>query len=974
MTPEKVLRTFAELAGTQQAGPETDVLGSSSLFVWQRYTAIRLLTPSLLGGSVTPVSAMPGTKKATAERLFGASELHRSEQLLRAGWVWFAGQVERDGETVRYCVPAVSAPVARVSGVLSPVGKWAPALQANLERIGDLEATDLIVDGPTRDRLARDVQFGGGALVDSFQPASGYRGVNPNLLPRLSLLVGWYRSVAAAAGIPLAEELVVHEANPDWRRTQPGVAAIVGCGLYLHRPAPAGTRRESLLATAAIGGLDDTALGHVYRHEKDNDGDRGTGSTERGSDQDRESITLRPVSARQRSIVEAVIDEPVAVLSGAPGTGKSHLLTVIALEAVARGQSVLVAAGSPYAVDVLIEHFRDAPGPTPLAFGGSVHGNRLAAELTELASRHDTDAVVTVDADEHARLLTSVQTLLEAEAAARRLKRHPGDWLDVSERLDRAGDLHELGRLVGAMGRRGPVGWWHRLRHRTTVAGRLGTDGSDRHGFGTALSRLRAGAAARRILAVGGLALDETFDEIVRLEGRASRQRGDRLVEQWLQDLSGGRRRTLGLLANALALGRSERRAAFARIDPNRLTGAAPLWVGSVRDVDEVLPLVPGLFDLLILDEASQMNQLSAVNALVRAKRVIVCGDPHQLGHINFTSDDAIVEAALAHDVDPHLINPRRLSVFDVASINGPLHVLDEHFRSAPHLIEFSARRIYGGSLHVVTRCPANEAADHIDVRLVDGTRNRSKVNETEIKACLDAGRHYIDLGYRSIGFISPFRAQADALQEALLDSFRLEEIDHYGLRVGTVHGFQGDERDVIIASWAVGADEGDGPWRFVNQRDLFNVMVTRARDRMEIVTSVAKPPGLAGEYLRWSEPLTDLVTDEALDDPWIETVARAAAENGSTVRTGYRVGRHLLDVVVGQGADAVAVDCVPHPDGPQAHIDRALMIRRGGWRTTDAFPSRWSDEPGRLGIELQAMIRSATAGSDHRRHLQGDG
>ena len=112
----------------------------------------------------------------------------------------------------------------------------------------------------------------------------------------------------------------------------------------------------------------------------------------------------------------------------------------------------------------------------------------------------------------------------------------------------------------------------------------------------------------------------------------------------------------------------------------------------------------------------------------------------------------------------------------------------------------------------------------------------------------------------------------------------------------------------------------------------------------MVVVTSNAKPPGLAGEYVRWAEPLTDLVSDVALDDPWVGRVAESLREVGVPVRVGYRVGRHVIDVVVGEGEDAVAVDCVPHVDGSAAHIDRAMMLRRAGWKTTDAYQSKWRD------------------------------
>ena len=167
------------------------------------------------------------------------------------------------------------------------------------------------------------------------------------------------------------------------------------------------------------------------------------------------------------------------------------------------------------------------------------------------------------------------------------------------------------------------------------------------------------------------------------------------------------------------------------------------------------------------------------------------------------------------------------------------------------------------------------------------------------------------------------------------------------------MHGFQGDERDVVILSWAIGADEGASPWRFVNGPNLFNVMVTRARDQVVVVTSVPNPPGLAGDYLRWSTPLEDLVADVGSDDRWVNRVAEALREQGLPVRVGYRVGQHVIDIVVGAGDAAVAVECGPHSDGVEPHLDRAMLLQRTGWRTVDAYKSKWDSNPGQFAIEL---------------------
>src|SRR5690348_11205669 len=73
----------------------------------------------------------------------------------------------------------------------------------------------------------------------------------------------------------------------------------------------------------------------------------------------------------------------------------------------------------------------------------------------------------------------------------------------------------------------------------------------------------------------------------------------------------------------------------------------------------------------------------------------------------------------------------------DVCSsdLAAPVTVLGEHFRCNPHLVEYVARRLYGGSLTVATRSPCTESVDAIEVSRVIGDRNSDGVNEADRKS-----------------------------------------------------------------------------------------------------------------------------------------------------------------------------------------------------------------------------------------------
>src|SRR6266536_59764 len=89
----------------------------------------------------------------------------------------------------------------------------------------------------------------------------------------------------------------------------------------------------------------------------------------------------------------------------------------------------------------------------------------------------------------------------------------------------------------------------------------------------------------------------------------------------------------------AVQAGRNRRRELLDGLDGAALVRAMPLWVGTVTDVEDLLPPIPGLFDLVILDEAAHIDQIRAAPVLARARRALVVGDPRQLRFVSFVAD-----------------------------------------------------------------------------------------------------------------------------------------------------------------------------------------------------------------------------------------------------------------------------------------------------------------------------------------------
>ena len=835
-------------------------------------------------------------------------------QVARYGWLWFAGTVDFDGVKRTYCLPAIS--------FVMTVSLDDSTTQSHRQRVTNPQVTELVSDPVVRRELLQ-------RAIDSdwIKPlwskvrrwASFPKPLSADQWAEHPDLSQWIADVAAAIGLEIDE---VRQDSPVEHRDKSGITLHIGTANYAVGAKPRQRKAYSLDDLEELPNFAGTAFSTLY----------GGGALP--ASEGRRLVAFRPLSLRQRQIAGRVAGNDLAVISGAPGTGKSHVLSVVAADAVARGESVLVVVNTPQAVDVLVEHFAKTPGPPSITFGGSRFGQQLNRELIDLSlmieDDDETDEALLKAAHTHDERAKSLRRMLSAALAAERIEVDDDYRAKVSSDLARAGDLVEVAELVEKVLDGGLA----------LVRRQLGKRLDDLDDPEADLERLYHYELAWQILDDRNLSLVDRFDEMAANELDAAKIGGEVLSDHWISGLGRKDKKILTELATAVVAERQARKVAFSQLDPRALTKAAPLWVGALDDVDDVLPAVAGMFDLVIMDEAAHVDQMQAAHVLVRAKRALFFGDREQITHTSSLTEENVAEVARQHRLDSSKFNPKEMSVFDAAIARVPSEALDEHFRSAPHLIEFSSRRFYQGGLHTVTRNPHNEAADHIHLAQVEGVRDPTGVNQAEVDECMRLVEQYIAQGWTSIGLVSPRRAQVEALRAAMGD--RLDEMATEEIRIGDARQFQGDERDIMIISYGIGANESASAWDEVNDPNTFNVMVTRAREHAVIITSDPAPPGLAGEYVLWSEPLVDLVRDEEILDPWVHQVADVLRSSGIPVRTGYRSGRYIIDLVAGTGEQAVAIDCVFHADGREAHIDRAMTLRRTGWRTADAFELKW--------------------------------
>ena len=722
-TARRVLHALADLSpAAEQRTPALAV--PTEWFRWLPLSAVGLLQPPVVGNDRVPTV---GIDRRFAERLAAVDQIRPGQRSLRMGWLFVAGRTSTGGgRSYRVFHPLVTIPV-RVNRML---GTLVPA--------GDAEVSELVADRELRRELEAAVEFGGGAL-------EGVNGVAipPGLLARLDRLKRFARTAAAATELP-ASQIVAAGDGPDALMRSDELVIVAGAGVYATHETGGTSRAASLRAWTEEALRDMTAFHRLYLDdlpEPPPPPDDEPAAVE-------SPFLLTPV---QRDAVRSSRHRPLTLVSGAPGTGKSQTVVAIACDALARGQRVLVAAKSDATVDALLDLLERAPGPDPVVFGSNERRDELAARLSagqlepvaegRVAEAHDAMAKAV---DRRDRLRAGIADRLRAEE----MLATPEDEVEEARvtapaLFDPPTDLTAAAAFLGAASVR-PSGWL--ARRRVRKAGRrlrsLAGAGPEVPvtRLAQALDVARAARIAADLVAAGGLDLADEWDAL-----RVADDEARLALGRWLAADSRSSERVnrstlpaVAALATALRSGRSARRAQLARLNDAKLTRALPLWVGTLADVDDLLPPVGGLFDLVILDEASSIDQPLAAVTLLRGRRAVIAGDPHQLRHVSFLSDDRLHEVTAAHGLDetPTLaarLDVRRNSTFDIAAAAVPALTLGEHFRSAPHLMEFVARRLYDGRVDIATRMPATESTDCVRLVRMSGARDEAGVVREEV-------------------------------------------------------------------------------------------------------------------------------------------------------------------------------------------------------------------------------------------------
>ena len=276
------------------------------------------------------------------------------------------------------------------------------------------------------------------------------------------------------------------------------------------------------------------------------------------------------------------------------------------------------------------------------------------------------------------------------------------------------------------------------------------------------------------------------------------------------------------------------------KIEP--LLDSIPLWGSTLLSARSSFPLKPQIFDLVIIDEASQADLISSIPLLYRASRVAIIGDPMQLRPISALTaeQDLLIKQNLNLNAFKDLSLSKN-SLFDAAATyNKPL-LLAEHYRCPQPLAQMISEMFYEGRLKIRSTVSDDDSFVFLELKGSWSRNNHGVINTQEAQAIVDLVQQNPTWISESLGIVTPFRAQADLIKSMLQTSVS----EHAKILVDTTHRFQGEERDNMLLSLTVNQTAPASLISFVATENLINVALSRARRRLWVVAD----PNLAQSH-----------------------------------------------------------------------------------------------------------------------------
>lgn len=262
----------------------------------------------------------------------------------------------------------------------------------------------------------------------------------------------------------------------------------------------------------------------------------------------------------------------------------------------------------------------------------------------------------------------------------------------------------------------------------------------------------------------------------------------------------------------------------------------------NVRKLQNVFPIIittcisahrlgaPGpMFDMTILDEASQCNIAISLVPILRGENLMLVGDPQQLNPVilldELTNEQLKRKYRVTDEYD-YRENSIYKAYLACDSVSDEV-LLHNHYRCHEKIIGFNNKKYYNSKLNICTGSKEEKPLVYVDI-----PNSRSEVKNASPGEVQEIVRIAKENKEKSIGVITPFVNQRKLIEEAI----KQENLTN--VVCGTVHAFQGDEKDVVLFSTAITSQTQSGTYEWLkNNKELINVATSRARDKLIVLS-----------------------------------------------------------------------------------------------------------------------------------------
>lgn len=236
------------------------------------------------------------------------------------------------------------------------------------------------------------------------------------------------------------------------------------------------------------------------------------------------------------------------------------------------------------------------------------------------------------------------------------------------------------------------------------------------------------------------------------------------------------------------------------------------------------------LFDMVIIDEAGQCNVAISLVPIIRGKNMMLVGDPQQLRPVVLLDDITNKKLRKKYNINDEY-DYKENSIYKTYlacdAVSDEI-LLRCHYRSNKKIIDFNNKKYYNSKLEILTKSEEKEPLLFVDVE-----NSRSELKNTspaEAAEILDYASLNRD---KTMAVITPFVNQRKLIETGIKD----RKLDN--IVCGTVHAFQGDEKDVVLFSTALSDRTTDGTYNWLkNNKELINVATSRAKEKLILLAS----------------------------------------------------------------------------------------------------------------------------------------